>query len=65
MGLFNKKEKIINCPKDQVPMIKKTSQGITIDKCKKCGGIWLDKGEIENIVKKIEAHQKKMAKSKK
>jgi Zn-finger nucleic acid-binding protein len=65
MGLFKRKEKIRNCPVDQSPMVKKTSQGITIDKCEKCGGIWLDKGEMENIVKKVEAHQKKMANIKK
>jgi len=23
---------------------------VTIDYCKKCGGIWLDKGEMEKII---------------
>jgi Zn-finger nucleic acid-binding protein len=40
----------INCPRCAKPMIKKTRQGLTIDKCTGCGGIWLDKGEIYKIV---------------
>jgi Zn-finger nucleic acid-binding protein len=64
MALFNKKEKVLNCPRDQTPMIKLTSQGITVDKCQKCGGIWLDKGEMRNIIEKVDARQKKMAKKK-
>jgi Zn-finger nucleic acid-binding protein len=65
MTLFKKKENILNCPKDHVPMQKKTREGITIDKCEKCGGLWLDKGEMEKIIKKIEEHEKNLQKKKK
>jgi TFIIB-like protein len=27
--------------------------GITLDRCQECGGVWLDKGELEAIVRKI------------
>lgn len=59
---FLKKEKTLNCPKDQNPMIKLTSQGITVDKCQKCGGMWLDKGEMKKIIERFDAYQKKLAK---
>jgi len=62
MALFKKQEKILNCPKDQNPMIKLTSQGITVDKCHKCGGMWLDKGEMKKIIERFDAYQKKLAK---
>jgi hypothetical protein len=62
MALFKKKEKTLNCPKDQNPMIKLTSQGVTVDKCQECGGMWLDKGEMKKIIEKFDAHQKKLAK---
>lgn len=50
---------IINCPRCNIPMIKKTKMGVTIDKCKKCGGIWLDSGEIEKILIRIKEENKK------
>lgn len=27
--------------------------GITLERCQECGGVWLDKGELEAIVRKI------------
>ena len=30
-------------------MIKKTYSGVIIDACPKCGGVWLDSGEILKI----------------
>ena len=65
MALFKRKEKVLNCPKDQIPMVKLTSQGVTVDKCRKCGGIWLDKGEMRKIIDRFDAHQKKIAKEQK
>jgi len=70
MGLFkkkvylNEKDPEINCPRCKVKMIKKTKQEVTIDKCKKCDGIWLDGGEIEKILVKISEEQKKFKKKK-
>jgi Zn-finger nucleic acid-binding protein len=61
-----KNDKIINCPRCKFPMIKKSRMGVTIDKCGKCEGIWLDSGEIEKILMKIQEEQKKfMEKQKK
>ena len=65
MGLFSfvkaksNADKVIRCPRCAVQMQKKSRQGVTIDKCRKCGGIWLDKGEIENIASKLSKHEGK------
>ena len=45
------KMKLINCPKCNLPMKKLTKQKVTIDICKKCEGMWLDKGEMEKLLK--------------
>jgi len=34
--------------------------GIIIDKCTECGGIWLDKGELEKIQMLVEAWEQKL-----
>ena len=49
----------LSCPKCSKPMIKKTKAGVTIDKCASCGGIWLDKGEIFKIIRKVRDSKKK------
>ncbi|HJX05384.1 MAG TPA: zf-TFIIB domain-containing protein [Candidatus Nanoarchaeia archaeon] len=64
MALFRRKDNVLKCPKDHFPMRKKTREGITIDKCEKCGGIWLDKGEMDEIIQKIEEHERKAMKHK-
>jgi Transcription factor zinc-finger len=33
------------------PMIQKTINGVVIDQCQETGGIWLDAGELEQIMK--------------
>ena len=35
-----------DCPEDGGKMNRKDFGGVTVDTCQKCGGIWLDKGEI-------------------
>ncbi|MFH0869798.1 MAG: zf-TFIIB domain-containing protein [archaeon] len=52
-----KKDEIIGCPRCHRHMVKKSSMGVTIDKCERCDGIWLDGGEIENIISKLEKHE--------
>lgn len=37
-------------------------QHITVDYCKKCGGIWLDKGEMQEIIKLQEKEMEKFKK---
>jgi tRNA(Ile2) C34 agmatinyltransferase TiaS len=41
------------CPKCPGLLESYTFQGLGLDRCSQCGGIWLDRGELEAIVRKI------------
>lgn len=40
----------LNCPICNTKMNKIKKNHVTIDRCPKCLGIWLDKGELDKIV---------------
>jgi Zn-finger nucleic acid-binding protein len=42
----------MTCPKCNGNLRTKEREGVEIDICEGCGGIWLDKGELEKIVAK-------------
>jgi hypothetical protein len=50
-----KVEKPRQCPIDSNVMKKEVVRNVIIDRCKKCGGVWLDGGELEVIKKAIES----------
>jgi len=37
------------CPVDDFTLAQETYEGVTIDVCPHCSGVWLDSGELENI----------------
>ena len=41
------------CPKCPGKLESYTFEGIGLDRCSDCGGIWLDRGELEALVHKI------------
>ena len=43
----------LNCPKCPGGLETYTFQGFILDKCEQCGGIWLDKGELEDVIRKV------------
>lgn len=44
----------MKCPRDRTEMkLQKHPAGVELDVCGKCQGVWLDKGEIEAIEKKV------------
>lgn len=43
------REAIRNCVDDGTPMIKEAKGELVIDTCPRCGGVWLDAGEMEAI----------------
>lgn len=47
-------EKTIRCPRDGGRMEQERIGSVRIDRCPQCGGIWLDKGELEQVVKSAE-----------
>lgn len=40
------------CPHCKVDLVMSERQGIEIDYCPKCRGIWLDRGELDKIIEK-------------
>jgi len=41
---------VLTCPKCQSPMRKHKRNGVTIEQCTKCHGIFLDRGELEQLI---------------
>lgn len=42
----------MNCPVCSVQLQMSERQGIEIDYCPKCRGIWLDRGELDKIIER-------------
>ncbi len=42
----------MNCPICNVALVISDKQGIEIDYCPKCRGIWLDRGELDKIIER-------------
>ncbi len=42
--------KAYQCPVDQSTLVMSDRQGIEIDYCPTCRGIWLDRGELDKII---------------
>ena len=42
----------MKCPKCQVDLVISDRQGIEIDFCPQCRGVWLDRGELDKIVER-------------
>ncbi|WP_295234983.1 zf-TFIIB domain-containing protein [Sediminibacterium sp.] len=42
----------MNCPSCNETLLMTERQGIEIDSCPKCRGVWLDKGELDKIIEK-------------
>ena len=40
----------MNCPVDQAELLMTERQGIEIDYCPKCRGVWLDRGELDKMI---------------
>jgi len=45
----------MDCPVCKVELKISERQGIEIDYCQKCRGIWLDRGEIDKIIERSAA----------
>jgi uncharacterized protein len=39
------------CPKCQAPMRVMERNGVTLERCTECGGIFLDRGELERLMR--------------
>ena len=39
----------LNCPKCDGTLVEVAFENVQIDRCDKCGGVWLDSGELETV----------------
>jgi Zn-finger nucleic acid-binding protein len=42
------------CPVCKVDLVMSDRQGVEIDYCPKCRGVWLDRGELDKIIERAE-----------
>jgi ribosomal protein L37AE/L43A len=42
----------LQCPRCDGTLDEITFEDVQIDRCNKCGGVWLDSGELESLTKK-------------
>jgi uncharacterized protein len=42
----------MKCPIDNSDLVMADRQGIEIDYCPKCRGVWLDRGELDKIIER-------------
>lgn len=45
----------MNCPSDGTTLLMSERQGVEIDYCPACRGIWLDRGELDKILEQAKA----------
>lgn len=43
----------MNCPVDETELRITDRQGIEIDYCPKCRGVWLDRGELDKLIDRV------------
>jgi Zn-finger nucleic acid-binding protein len=48
----------MKCPIDDAELVMAERQGIEIDYCPKCRGVWLDRGELDKIIERSEPAQR-------
>ena len=49
----------MKCPNCEETLVMTERQGVEIDYCPKCRGVWLDKGELDKIIDKSTASYSK------
>jgi len=47
----------MNCPNDNSQLLLSERQGIEIDYCPQCRGVWLDRGELDKLIEKSSFQQ--------
>ena len=46
----------MNCPHCNVTLTVTHRQGVEIDHCPQCRGVWLDRGELDKIIERYDAY---------
>ena len=45
----------MKCPNDNTDLQMTERQGVEVDYCSQCRGVWLDRGELDKIIDKVES----------
>ena len=45
----------MKCPVDETTLVMSERQGVEIDYCPDCRGVWLDRGELDKIIERADA----------
>ena len=45
----------MDCPVDGTQLLMSERQGIEIDYCPKCRGVWLDRGELDKLIERADS----------
>lgn len=45
----------MRCPVDNETLVMADRNGVEIDYCPKCRGVWLDRGELDKIIERVAA----------
>ena len=45
----------MHCPSDGTQLVMADRQGVEIDYCPQCRGVWLDRGELDKIIERSAA----------
>ena len=51
----------MKCPRCETSLTVSERQGIEIDHCPSCRGVWLDRGELDKIIQRNAAPPRKLA----
>ncbi|MGI8392543.1 zf-TFIIB domain-containing protein [Leucobacter sp. W1038] len=44
----------MNCPTDGTTLLMSERHGVQIDYCPQCRGVWLDRGELDKILERVQ-----------
>jgi Zn-finger nucleic acid-binding protein len=47
------------CVECRIPLVVEILDGVEIDRCGECGGVWLDQGELEQLREEFEAYEER------
>jgi Zn-finger nucleic acid-binding protein len=54
----------MNCPRcETAPLDERDREGVTIDVCKSCRGLWLDRGELEKLIARTKGEIEQLERS--
>jgi uncharacterized protein len=52
-------EEFMKCPSCKVSLVIAERQGVEIDYCQECRGVWLDRGELDKILERSSSQDRR------